>query len=225
MIIDITGLVNETNISLLLQVLEVVGVLGATFFAARSAKLSHQSLLQQQRNEEPEVVVFVKQAEESLNIIDLIVKNEGIKSARNINFKVAGTNINALTDRKIKDIAILKNGIALLAGGGEIRQPLGVMLGDSYKEYKRSNTKVKVKYNDGHNNQKEGDFHLDFNGLVDRKLGMSNFESIAKSLSSVQSELHEIKKDIHIVANKGITEIFPESITYHGKHEVTGELK
>lgn len=210
--------------TLILQVLEVIGVLGATYFAAKSAKLTHQSLVQQEKNEEPKVIVFVRQSNNSLNIIDLIIKNEGVKSAKNIKFKVTGTNINALTNRRIKDIGLIKNGIAILGGGQEIAQPLGVMLGDSYKEYKKANTKIKITYHDGKNHQKEDTFLLDFKGLIDRKLGESDLESIAKSLKSIQGELHTIKGDIHLVANKGITELFPESV-HIGKHEVTEKLK
>jgi len=223
--IDLTSIFNTNNTTLFLRVFEVSGVLGATYFAAKSVKLAHQSLVQQRKNEEPKIVVFVRQVKDSLNIIDFVVKNEGARSARNIKLKVTGTNINALSDRKIKDIALIKNGVALLAGGEEIKQPLGVMIGDSYKEYKKANTKIKVSY-EGDNGQQNTDvFTLDFKGLIDRKLGSSHTESIAKSLSSIQKELHAIKKDIHLVANKGITQVFPESITYHDKREITEELK
>lgn len=222
--IDLLGVIIGNNMPLFLRVLEVCGVLGATYFAAKSAKYAHQSLVQQRKNEEPKVIVFVKQSNNSLNIIDLIIKNEGVRSAKNIKLKVIGTNINALTDRKIKDIGLIKNGIAILAGGQEIAQPLGVMLGNSYKEYKKANTKIKVIYNNGEIHQKEEIFLLDFKGLIDRKVGESGIESIAKSLRNIQSELHTMKKDIHVVANRGITELFAEP-EYGSKHEVTEELK
>lgn len=211
-------------ISLLLQILEVIGVLGATFFAAITVRLAHKSLIEQRKNEEPSIIIFVKQSNNSLNIVDLVIKNEGVRSARNIKFKVTGTNISALTDRKIKEIGLIKNGVALLAGGQEISQPLGLMLGDSYREYKEAKTRIKVSYENGENQKKTDIFLLDFKGLIDRKLGKSDVESIADSLKDIQSELHTIKKDIHLVANKGITELFSEPV-YSDKHEVTETLK
>jgi hypothetical protein len=210
-------------ITIILQTLEVLGVLGATYFAAKTVKLSHNSLIEQRESEEPEVVIFVKQSNNSLNIIDLVIRNEGIKSARNIKFKVIGKNITSLSDRKIRDISLLKNGIALLSGGQEVVQPLGVMLGDAFKEYKNANTKVQVTYSTSNGKKKSDLFILDFKGLIDRKLGKDNIESIADSLKDIQDELHSIKKDIHLVANNGITELFAQP-TYPGKNEVTQQL-
>lgn len=216
----------DTNqiVSFLLRTLEVGGVLGATYFAAKTAKLAHKSLVEQRKNEEPNVIVYIRQSNNSLNIIDLVIRNEGIRSAKYIKFKVTGTNIGALTDRKIKDIGLIKNGVALLAGGQEIVQPLGVMLGDSYKEYKKSKTKIKVAYESRKNYEKTDIFPLDFKGLIDRKLGKSDIESISRPLKDIQNELHTIKKDIHLIANKGITRVFPQP-AYSEKHDVTEELE
>lgn len=218
------SITSDQIISLFLQTLEVGGVLGATYFAAKSAKLAHQSLAEQRKGEEAKVIVFVKQSNASLNIIDLVIKNEGVRSTKNIKFKVIGTNISALTNRKIKEISLIKNGVSLLAGRQEIVQPLGIMSDDTYKEYKEAKTKIKVSYKTGEKQRKTETFLLDFKGLIDRKLGKSDSESIADSLKDIQSELHTIKQDIHLIANKGITELFAEPV-YSDKHEVTEELK
>ncbi|EKE06034.1 MAG: hypothetical protein ACD_19C00113G0001 [uncultured bacterium] len=211
-------------ITIVLQILEVIGVLGATYYASKSATITHKSLVQQEKNEEPKLVVYVEQSKSSLSVINLIVRNEGIRSARKVKFKIIGDKIKILLDRTIGDIGLIKNGVSLLAGGKEITQPLGVMLGETFKEYKESNVRISVSYEMEPGNRKKDVFDLDFRGLVDVKVGKSEVEMISEPLEDIQNELSTMKQDLHLIANNGITELFAQPV-YGNKHEVTEKLK
>ena len=214
----------EKVIEILLQALEVIGVLGATYYASKSASFTHKSLVQQEKNEEPKLVVYVEQSKTSLSVVNLVVKNEGIRSARNIKFEMKGDKISTLLDRKINEIGLLVNGISLLAGGKEVRQPLGVMLGNTFEEYKKSNSKIVVSYEAKPGIREKDVFDLDFRGLVDVKVGKTEIEMLTEPLEGIESELNTIKQDLHLIANNGITPVYPQP--YYGyKHEVTEKLK
>lgn len=210
-------------ITIVLQILEVFGVLGATYYASKSASITHKSLVQQEKNEEPKLVAYVEQSKNSLSVISLVIRNEGVRSARNIKFKVVGDRIKTLLDRTISEIGLVKNGVSLLAGSKEINQPLGVMLGETFKEYKESRSRIAVSYETEPGKRINDIFDLDFKGLVDVKVGKSEIESISKPLEDIQDELHTIKQDIHLIANHGITELFARPV-YESNRKVTETL-
>ncbi len=209
----------------MLNVLNVVAVFTATGFAALSAKYAKDSVLEQKQHDNPHVVVFIKQREDSLNIIDLVVKNEGVRSSYDVTFNIEGDDLNVLTDRKLSEISMIKNGIALLSGGEEIRHPMGIMLGEHFNEYKNSDTTIKISYSDKNRNSFLGSFKLGFRGLVDRKVGgKSELSKATEALQEIHVELNKIRQDVHLVANNGIVPITPEPY-YSDDHLSIHELK
>lgn len=178
----------------ILRTLEVVAILSATYFAARSVRFAKESVYIQKQIDAPAIVVFVKQAQDTLHIVNLVIRNEGRNSARNISFEVIGDNLKVLNNRTLSEISLITNGISLLAGGESISHPLNVMLGESFDEYKSSKTSLKVSYDDMDGNKMASSYDLDFNGLIDVKIGQSDLEKVANSLDGIHKELGKIRK-------------------------------
>lgn len=103
--------INQNTTNTLLQFFEVVGVLGATYFSAKSAAISKAAIDEMKKQGEPHVIVFLRQQPGNLHTVDIVVKNEGRSSAKNIKFTIS-EKLKVLGERDISDISFFKNGIS-----------------------------------------------------------------------------------------------------------------
>lgn len=201
--IDFSSMPNFLDLG---RVLEIFAVLFTTYFTFRTLKYAKETITLEREREAPSVVVFVKQREESLNVLDLVIKNEGHTSARDIKFTVENP-IDIITKRKITDISLIKNGLTLIAGKEEIKQPLTVSLGDDYNKLRASNCTIKVKYKDEKGRIYKDSFLLDFTGLVDRKIGSKPAYELVSVLKDIRKSHKKIENYLQSIKTKGFHEM------------------
>lgn len=193
------------NWDYLLRFFEVLGVLGATVFSAISVSLTKNIIDETKKQNYPDVVVFVNQKPGDLNTVYLTVKNEGKSVARNIKFNIEGTLLNVINNRKINDILFIKNGIHILASGQEISNPLGIMLGEQYNQFKNSNCKVKIKFDNSEGKIFEDSFLLDFNSLRDVQIGRPWHDRLVNAVEDVSRNINKIKNDLEVYVHKFVS--------------------
>jgi len=179
-------------IDFLIRLLEVFGILGATFFAAKSADAAKQALREMRLQNDPRIVVYVKQDEESLNILYLVIKNEGFESARDLSFEVSGDKIAILTNRTIADLPPIVDGVKILSGRKELVYPLQIAVGDTYKELKKSKCTIVATYYNNEEKKIFDRFDLDFRSLPDRKIGYGPNTKMLDVLRKIETNLSNI---------------------------------
>lgn len=211
------------GINTLLQFLEVFGVLGATYFAFKSVKIARETAEETKKQNDPHIVVFVRQQPTSINILDLVVKNEGRKSAQDVTFEVnMDLELNlTVGKRKLSDMSMLQNGLSLLSGGEERANPISIFLGEEYKKLREANIIVKVAYRNSEGNMFSENFRLEFRGLVDRKIGNDWTEELVKVLKEMHKDLSKIKNNLYDATHK----LVPLHSEPHYKNEMFRETE
>ncbi len=214
----------EEIINYVLRFAEVFGVLGAMYFSYKSVLVAKENIEEIRKNERPKLVIYIKQPQDSIHQVNVVIKNEGKSSAKKIRFKVKGENFKTLLGKKLSDVEIIKNGIELLAGSETLSQPIGIMMGDQYKLLKSVNTSIDIEYLDDTGLTYTSNFKLDFKGLVDTKVGESNEEIMASSLKGIRSDLKNISNNLELISHNGIGPVQFQVPDYVDRLEITDKL-
>ena len=148
----------------------------------------------------PDIITYIEQDKEARTIINLVIKNIGRGSARNVTFKKHAANI-ALTNKKI-DQGILTSGIPYLAPGAE----RVIMLG-TYHELESYFNNAPIKVDAIYSRTKsilffsrkiKSSCYLDITSFSGVFAGdNSNENKIHKELGKIRSELSNINKTLN----------------------------
>lgn len=211
------------QLSEIIQILETIGVLGATYFAYKSTRIGNATILEMKKQDYPRIIVFVRQKPDSIHVLELVIRNEGRSSARNLQFTITNDIYFKNTKRNLSEIRMVKDGIALLPGLEDRVNPLTVFLGEEFDMLLESNCSVRAYYQnvDGHNFEET--FKLDFKGLVDRKIGNTWTEEVAKALKEIHKDIERMGRDIYHATNK-IVEIRPQTFYEDEKYKETEKI-
>lgn len=157
-------------------------------YAILTYKLVNETKKVRESQIAPHITVTYSPREEWINLIDFIIKNDGMGSAYNINFEMI-TDPKYFKENKLSELNLIKNGLKFLAKSQEIRFFLTSL---NYEpEAAEKPIKIKVTYSDSLNNKFSEIFILDFSEIYGMsQLGEPPLYKIAKSLDSIQSDLH-----------------------------------
>lgn len=177
------------------QAISTVVLVAITFWYAwrthRLVKVTEQS--EKERNR-PRIQVYMKQREDWLNFLELVVENFGESSAYNIQFELPYENlvVQDLNQRKLSDFNFIQKGIKHFAAKQRLKIFLMSLIGTSFDELGKKNVVVRVTYHNAVGESYTDDFHLDFNALIENQVGKpvvydikDKLDSMAKSLKSI----------------------------------------
>ena len=154
----------------------------------------------------PKVAVYVEPSKIHINLIELVVRNDGNGPARDITFEVVPSencNKNCLEILKeIKSLGFVKKGIAYLSPGQEIRSYL-INLCKKENIIYSTQFFTKVKYTDIDKNEKFSDQHsIDFGMLEGLKvLGDDPLTSMSNNLKDINNVMNNMRSYLSTIAD------------------------
>ncbi len=153
----------------------------------------------EERQTRPQIALFLTPRDESISIIDLNIANYGNGIARNITFRVLGTNFLIDPSRAkstIKSFRVFKNGIKALGPGQKYQAWLMLVIG-RVDELQAGRTQVKIHYENADGSKSYDDsYRLDFKSLPERQLGSPVIQEIQKSIEKISHSLKDIERKI-----------------------------
>lgn len=144
----------------------------------------------------PRIVVFLEQREEWLNLVDLVIANQGQGLAKEIIFELRG-DIKLISDnKKLSQLMIIKNGIKDFPSQKILKLPLVSLVG-RLDELENKNLKIFVNYKDEGKIKNYSDtFALDFKSLIESQLGSPPIYKISKSIEKIANSIEKIDRKI-----------------------------
>ncbi len=138
------------------------------------------------------VSISLSVSEKWVNLIDLVVRNEGVGPAFDIQFEISIVSPEECDKKLIETIdklGFLKRGIPYLSPGQAVKSFLTSMA-DNYEQKRKAAIEVKIKYKTSSGENSEEQYLLDFSvfeGL--RTLGTPPLHSIASSLEKIEKNI------------------------------------
>ncbi|MCC7571640.1 hypothetical protein KO465_10055 [Candidatus Micrarchaeota archaeon] len=179
----------------ILSALGSIGTLIAAYFAYRTVSVARLSLIEQRENSRPRIVAYLEQGWKTNSIIYLKILNDGYSSAKDISFKIKGTDIDSIGKEKFSQIGTIKNGIPLLAAKQSISIPLAIVSGEAFQQIMEAKTSIEVLYSDFYDTDYMDNFILGFKSLVEYKLsGDTPMSSLVKSVEEIGKEMKSTRR-------------------------------
>ena len=141
------------------------------------------------------VSISLSVSEKWVNLINLVVRNEGVGPAFDIEFEINVVNPEDCDKKLLETIdkfGFLKRGIPYLSPGQAVQSFLTSMA-DNYEQKRKAAIEVKIKYNTSSGENPEEQYLLDFSvfeGL--RTLGTAPLHSIASSLEKIERNVEHL---------------------------------
>ena len=141
---------------------------------------------------QPDITVYLRPHEASVNVVVLWIENAGTGVARNVRF-TGDLSLGFKSITLIKDIGFLKNGIDVLGPGQKIEHCLGSIL-ENPEALERAPFEITVTYSRAWGyHQIKRIFHLNFHEFIGvGTIGGSPLYEIAKTTKEIQKNLHKL---------------------------------
>ncbi len=191
---QITTYINENSV--IIQGLFTLALIFITAYYAWQTKrtVNVMNNAEKERNR-PRISVYLKQSDEWVNFVYLVISNHGNSIVKNIKFYLKDDFKLTLSNRNLSDVRQFKEGIKNLTPGRELVIPVFNLV-NNFEEFKKANIKISIKYFDTFEQQFNDEFVLDITSLVDHQLGEppiykieKNIEKISKSIQKIENKL------------------------------------
>ncbi len=174
----------------------IVLVMITGFYAWQTRRTVETMNTVDERRNRPRVSVYIKQQEDWLNIVDLVIANYGNESARNLTFSLDGELSLMREDEKLSGLGMIKNGIKELSPQRERSTRLLTLIG-RVEELEEKEIKIAVNYEDsGQRREFSDSFVLDFKSLTEHQLGRTPLFSIAENVQKMSMSLEAVTRAI-----------------------------
>lgn len=196
--LNIGGVVNGLSTSEWTQIVSAIGTMIAAIVAVIAAIASYRSAKQNNETNEqmvrPRVVVYIESDISSIQIINLIVRNDGGGLARNINLDLDGDDIAVekwvSKNELLSGHVIFKSGIEVLPSHSENKYSLLSLIGQ-YDQLLSKHSLIKIEYTDSTSKKSYSEsYSLDFASLPNGK--WSNADT--KAPAAIANELKNIRR-------------------------------
>ena len=143
---------------------------------------------------QPEITVYLRPHEASVNVVVLWIENAGKGVARNLRF-TGDLSLGFESKTPFKDISFPKSGIDVLGPGQKIDHCLGSIL-ENPEALKQAPFEITVTYSDSSANHEEKKvFHLNSREFIGvGTIGGSPLYEIAKTAKEIQKDLHKLTR-------------------------------
>jgi len=142
----------------------------------------------------PSVSLFIKQREEWVNFVDLIIINTGNNLAKKISFNLSN-DLLLINNNYLSQTSIFKNGISILPSNETIRMPLISLIG-RIEELDNFETEITINYYDSNNKKYEEEILINFKGLIDHSIDEPPLYKIANNLEKISRCIERIDRNI-----------------------------
>lgn len=182
------------------QIVSAVGTMIAAIVAVVAAIASYRSAKQNNETNEqmvrPRVVVYVESDTTSIQIINLVVRNDGGGLARSVTLSLDGDDIDVeewvSKNNSLSGHVLFQSGIEVLPSHSENKYSLLSLIGQ-YEQLLAKRTLVKLKYTDSTKRKTYSDsYALDFASLPSGKWSNSD----TKAPATIASEIQKIRRII-----------------------------
>jgi len=184
--------VNNGALTVLFSALVALATL---VYAILTWRLVNETRRMRKAQTDANITVSVVITERWVNFLELLVKNEGVGPAYDIAFKLEPIDPEGC-DKSIIDVinelGFVKNGLAFLSPGREIRSFLTSMLQDYEKKIKTV-IKASVSYKTSSGERKEGSYIIDFSVFAGmRHIGAPSIHEIAQSMKAIEKNFDHL---------------------------------
>lgn len=191
---DITETIKflNSNSGALSVVFSAIVTAATVAYSILTWKLVTETRRMRKAQTEARVSICLSVSEKWVNLIDLVVRNEGVGPAFGIQFEINVVNPEKCDKKLIETIdkfGFLKRGIPYLSPGQVVKSFLTSMT-DNYEQKRKAAIEVKIKYKTSSGETTEERYLLDFSvfeGL--RTLGTPPLHSIASSLEKIEKSV------------------------------------
>lgn len=185
---------NEILIVIFSGVVAVSTVL-YVIFTRRLALESHRM---RQVQTEPRVSVDLELSSNLTPGIELVIRNEGQGSARNLTFEFEGDptyfqkSVRSGSHLNVNQIPVIKEGLDYMASGKVLRFLQGTMTQEVYERASKRPWIFHVQYENLSGKVKKDSFTLDFYKFDGMYFDLNHLEEISKHLHSIQKDIHRL---------------------------------
>ena len=163
-------------------------------YACLTRRMAIETTNMRKLQSEPNVVVFYRPKEESINIVELVIKNTGLGAAYNIKLNIC-PDFKYRTGKNISEINLFKNGIAFLGPNEERRFWLASLV-EQNKNHEYEKLNIEISYSAGFDSiqfLKRASFEIDFTEIYGLILAQNPpLVKIANHLEKIENELKKL---------------------------------
>jgi hypothetical protein len=183
--------ISSDNLSILFSALVAVATV---VYAVLTWRLVEETRKMRESQTEPVVSVMIEQAEQWINLIDMVIRNIGLGPAYNLKFRVDPDFKYEDTNKNLSDLGFIRNGVQYLAPNQEIRFFLTSLV-QNYKEKIEHPFQITVSYESFTGKHFERTYPIDFSMWDELLFNERN------NLFKISQNLKELRDDIHYIAS------------------------
>ncbi len=202
------------NSGALLVVFSLVVTLATVFYVILTRSLVSETRKMREAQTEPDIFISIQLREESINLVDMIIRNIGLGSAYSLKFEV-NADFEYRKGHKLSQLNLIKNGLNYLAPNQRINI-FTSYFPDLIKRKIITPFNIKVTYKNKFERPYENEYTIDFSEFI----GLIQVSE--PSLKKVANNLEKIQRDIHTIIYSSYPRI---KVVTHTKKDMEEEKK
>jgi hypothetical protein len=130
-------------------------------YAILTWSISKETKIMRKAQTEPNISAIIQSEDESINLIDLIIKNIGLGPAYNVKFEINPDFEDRILRGKLSEIGFIKNGLPYFAPNQEFKIFLTNLV-ENYQEKIKTTFKIKITYESNIHKPYSNTYLIDF---------------------------------------------------------------
>jgi hypothetical protein len=175
--------------------------------------ISKETEMMRKAQTAPNISVTIQSEEESINLIDLIIKNIGLGPAYNVKFEINPDFEDRFLSGKLSDIGFIKNGLPYFAPNQEFKILLTNITENDEEKLKKA-FEIEITYESNIHEPYSNTYLIDFS----QQCGLSSGEP---PLYRIADDIEQIQKDINHIST-GFTKL---KVIRYTKEDIDEENK
>lgn len=160
-------------------------------YAWYTKRIVDVTVLHEAKRNQPKVLAYVDSDEDYRSFVYLVIGNFGNSIAKNLKFKIKNDFELLVSGKKLSSLRPIAKGIKYLTPGRILRIPIVFLIG-KVDEFSKKDTALEINYEDGLGNGFSESCDLDFNALVEYKIGERPIKQIEKHIENISKSLKNI---------------------------------
>ncbi len=179
------------NNGVIILIFTAIVTVSTVVYAILTCKLVDETIKMRKAQTEPKISISIQPAEQSINVVEMIIQNTGYGPAYDVSFKLS-KDFELIKNKYLSEMGFIKRGIGYIAPGQKIKFFLANMI-ENYEKKSNISFNMRVAYKDKTNKIKSHNYKIDlseFKGML--RLGEPPLHKISKEIEKIQEDLHSI---------------------------------
>jgi hypothetical protein len=160
-------------------------------YAILTWSISKETKIMRKAQTEPNISAIIQSEDESINLIDLIIKNIGLGPAYNVKFKINPDFEDRIIGGKLSEIGFIKNGLPYFAPNQEFKIFLTTLV-ENYQEKIKTTFEIKITYESNIHELYSNTYLIDFSQQSGLSSGEPPLYRIADDIKQIQTDINNL---------------------------------